>query len=106
MKVQIHSFDELKSDFGERPKGKTTAVNSVALNLSVEQGALVCRASETDPGGSVLMNPAATTPVRQITREATIRLTPQDLKALFAAALAQNLVTLSVAVPSTGTPAR
>ena len=106
MKIQIHSFDELKSDFGERPKGKTTTVNSAALNLSVEQGALVCRASETDPGGSVLMNPAATTPVRQIAREATIRFTPEDLKTLFAAALAQNLVTLSVAVPSTGTPAR
>ena len=106
MKIQIHSFDELRSDFGERPKGKTTAVSSVALNLSVEQGALVCRASETDPGGSVLMNPAATTPIRQITREATIRFTPEDLKTLFAAALAQNLVTLSVAVPSTETAAR
>lgn len=100
MTVQIHSFDELKSDFGERPRGKTTAVNSAALNLSVEHGALVVRASETDPGGSVLMNPAATTPVRQITREATIRLTPEDLKTLFAAALAQNLVSLTVDVPT------
>ena len=100
MKIQIHSFDEIKSDFGERPKGKTTAVSSSALNLSVEQGALVCRASETDPGGSVLMNPAATTPVRQITREVTIRFTPEDLKALFAAALAQNLVILRVDVPA------
>lgn len=33
MKVQIHSFDELKSDFGERPKGKTTAMNSATLDI-------------------------------------------------------------------------
>ena len=106
MRVQIHSFDELKSDFGERAKGKKTVVDSTALNLSVEHGSLVVRASESDPGSSVLMNPAATTPVRQITREATIRLTSEDLKALFTAALAQNLVALTVDLPPTGTPTR
>ncbi len=106
MKIQIHSFDELKSNSGERPKGKRTAVDSSVLNLSVEQGALVVRASETEPGSSVLMNPTATTPVRQITREATIRFTPEDLRTLFAVALAQNLVTLSVALPSIRTTAQ
>lgn len=106
MKVQIHSFDELKSGFGERPEGKKPAVNSSVLNLSVEHGALVVRASETDPGNPVIMNPAATTPIKQITREATIWLAPTDLKTLFAAALAQNLVALSVIVPPTEAPAR
>ena len=106
MKVQIHSFDELKSDFGERPKGKKPAVNSSVLNLSVEHGALVVRANETDPGSSVLMNPAATTPIKQITREATIWFAPEDLKTLIAAALAQNLVALNVVLPPTGTSAR
>ncbi len=102
MKLEIHSFDELKVVEGQRPRSPKRIIVSSDLTVDTRSGNLEIRCEQNDSATPIVFNDLAETPTTKIRRLGEVILTPQELRAIFEYAVSEKLVALdtSICIPS------
>lgn len=104
MTITIHSRNEMirLSARPTKSKGKASYLSTAKFEIQPSSDGLLLSATETEVTGSGENGGL----IRPINRKLTLELTPHDLERLFKAALAANLLEMTITVRSAKPPNR